>query len=67
MSAQWIRRDERLPKRNQDVLVALSTGTVTVGFYYGPEFGWDWPETDTDEDADAAVTHWMPFPDHPSK
>ena len=61
----WIPVSERMPERNRDVILALTTGAVLVGFYYGQQMGWDWAETDTDEDADAAVTHWMPLPAAP--
>lgn len=56
----WISVNEKMPTGHFYGLAALTTGTV-IPAGYGPLFGWQWDETDTDEDADAAVTHWMPF------
>lgn len=46
---------------NKDLLITLSTGRVVVGMCH-TGFGWDWADTDAEEDVDAEVTHWMQFP-----
>jgi hypothetical protein len=61
---KWIDIKEKAPQDWRDVLIALDTGAVVVGVR-GP-MGWSWAETDDEGDLDATVTHWMPFPKHPT-
>ena len=57
---EWISVKDRLPEKEQDVLVA-DNGFIAVWTFYGDYWedshGW-WQEFDE-------VTHWMPLPEPP--
>jgi hypothetical protein len=64
MSGEWIAVTERLPERNEKVLVIDEAG-VNVGSY-SPMLD-DWWSLHNDRMAPGpAVTHWMPLPAPPT-
>jgi hypothetical protein len=64
MSGAWIPVTERLPERNEKVLV-IDEGGVNVGSY-SPMLD-DWWSLHNDRMAPGpAVTHWMPLPAPPT-
>lgn len=57
---EWISVSERVPDGPEEVLVAYENGEVGRDFYstYSNKFVFK---------HGGEVTHWMPFPSHPSK
>jgi hypothetical protein len=65
MDAKWIPVRERLPERNEQVLV-VDEGGVNVGSY-SPMLD-DWWSLQVDRMAPGPkVTHWMPLPEPPTE
>lgn len=72
LSREWVSVKERLPDREEDVLILVSgkfknctfDHAYMVGLYAGPD-GWfanEYPDWDN-----PGVTHWMPLPDAPKE
>jgi hypothetical protein len=60
--SEWIKVQNLMPPVCEEVLIALSTGRVTIGSRL--RVGWDWPD-DGDEGFDVRVTHWRTIPAPP--
>ena len=61
--SDWISVDQSLPDKNTDVIVACEDGYVQAGYLEGRE--WQW--INSEATIRIGVTHWMPFPEPPTK
>lgn len=59
---RWTPVTERLPNRQQSVLVRLSAGGTQVGWIMWDIWAWNGYKY-----TDAVVTHWMPLPEPPKE
>ena len=66
---EWIPVTERLPKKDESVLVYFDSGNMAVGFWYDKDewitFWQIWTDDGWLADADFMPTHWMPLPTPP--
>lgn len=66
----WVNADEKLPEKQQDVLMLFDTGNMAVGFWHdGDEHLTFWCAYTDDgfyTDCDSMPTHWMPLPEPPA-
>jgi hypothetical protein len=65
----WISVKDRLPDKNEKVVVSIKHGNKSVcvtGFLDGSGNGWqvDW---DPEDPSFEAITHWMPIPPLPEE
>lgn len=65
---KWINVEDRMPEKNQDVLVYRGSHIGDMMFYtyignneWEDEYGY-WSRTD-----DEGITHWMPLPKPPTE
>lgn len=67
--SRWIPVEERLPEKNESVLVRFETGNMGVCFWVIKDkftLGWKvWTDDGWIQDCDAGPTHWMPLPEPP--
>lgn len=57
---EWIKCSDRLPYENQDVLVFLKSGIISIERITFPKDGNLWSCIDKH-----CITHWMPLPNLP--
>ena len=60
--SKWINVGESIPDSDTDVIVATEDGHVEAGYHDGND--WRWLSAGV---VNIAVTHWMPFPEPPTK
>ena len=68
---RWIRVDERLPEREEYVLVRYQNNDMTVACIFDRDECMTFWRAQTDEgwccDCDTEPTHWMPLPEPPKE
>lgn len=66
---EWIPVSERLPKKDESVLVYFDTGNMAVGYWYDKDecisFWQIWTDDGWVSDADCEPIYWMPLPEAP--
>lgn len=69
--SKWLSIEDRLPEKQNDVLMYFASGNMAVGFWHDQdEYITFWRAYTDDEfytDCDCMPTHWMPLPEPPKE
>lgn len=64
---RWIPVTDRLPDREEDVLMMFETGIITGGFICDSDTWCAYADGEYYTDCTSNPTHWMPLPEPPKE